>query len=294
MTATDASLAALSPGAVLRQRFGGWIEPSAHLWGFGGLHGGLALALLTAALQEHAGDAPLRGVAGRFHRTIRDRFTLEAAPVHAGRSLTTVSGRVASDRGAHLDASATFGPATAPAPAAPAAPAAPSWPVVAPTPPAAPPPESCDLFTIPTEFAPIGDRFEIRPVGPNRPYAGGSEPELTAWVRLVEDDEPPDGLRLIFLMDALAPSFAAVLSDLRPIPTVELSVRPTDAVVGGRGAGAGTGADAGSGVEAASPWVLLHARTRAAGAGGWIDEQIDAWGLDGAHLGSADQLRLLR
>jgi hypothetical protein len=40
--------------------------------------------------------------------------------------------------------------------------------------------------------------------------------------------------------------------------------------------------------------VLLHARTRAASGDGWIDEEIHAWGPDGTHLGSAQQLRLIR
>jgi hypothetical protein len=117
--------------------------------------------------------------------------------------------------------------------------------------------------------------MEIRPVGHNRPYAGCPEPELTAWIRLTEDDEPPDAYRLLLLMDALAPSYAAVLTDLQLIPTVELTVRP------------------GQGLQhASSPWILLQARTRWANPDGWMDEQIDAWDPDGIHLGSAHQLRI--
>jgi hypothetical protein len=78
-------------------------------------------------------------------------------------------------------------------------------------------------------------------------------------------------------MDALAPSCSAILSTLVPIPTVELTVRPSENLT-----------------RASSPWVLLQAQSRAASADGWIDEEIQAWGLDGAHLGSAQQLRLIR
>lgn len=78
-------------------------------------------------------------------------------------------------------------------------------------------------------------------------------------------------------MDALAPSFAAVLAELRMVPTVELSVRPGDGLA-----------------RASSPWVLLSARTLSATADGWVDERIDGWGVDGAHLGGAQQLRLVR
>ena len=90
-------------------------------------------------------------------------------------------------------------------------------------------------------------------------------------------NHPPGTSRLILLMDALAPSYAAILSALAPVPTIELTVRPSENLA-----------------RASSPWVLLHARTRAASADGWIDEEIHAWGPDGAHLGSARQLRLIR
>jgi hypothetical protein len=119
--------------------------------------------------------------------------------------------------------------------------------------------------------------MQIRPVGPNRPYAGGSEPELTAWIRLVEDDQPPDLLRFVLLLDGLAPSYAVMLTSLALIPTVELTVRPAAALA-----------------TVTSPWVLLRARTRAAGADGWSDEEIQAWGPDGGYLGSAQQLRMIR
>nr|WP_275563840.1 acyl-CoA thioesterase domain-containing protein [Streptomyces sudanensis] len=130
---------------------------------------------------------------------------------------------------------------------------------------------------MPPEFVPISVSMEIRPVGTARPYAGGPDPELVAWVRLLEDDAPPDVFRFVFLMDALAPSYAAVLSELVLVPTVELTVRPGAGLAG-----------------ASSPWVLLRARTLAATPGGWVDEQIDAWGPDGTHLGTAHQLRVVR
>ncbi len=114
-------------------------------------------------------------------------------------------------------------------------------------------------------------------MGTARPYAGGADPELVAWVRLIEDDAPPDALRLVFLMDALAPSYAAIMSTLQLIPTVEMSVSVDD------------GSD-----DARSPWVLLRARTRIASASGWTTEEIDAWGPDGAHLACARQTRFAR
>ena len=123
---------------------------------------------------------------------------------------------------------------------------------------------------------PIARYTEIRPVGTSRPYAGGLEPELTAWIRLVEDEKPPDVCRLVFLADALAPSYTAVLSVPVPVPTIELTVRPAPGLRAAR-----------------SPWVLMCARTTAADAGGWTTERIDVWGPGGDFYGCADQLRLV-
>lgn len=263
----------ISPGALLRRPApNSHVELGGHLWGFGGLHGGLALAMLTAAMRSQAHGVTLRSVTGRFHRPIRKRFEIETAEVRSGRTIATLSALAAGDKGVHLDAAATFG--TADPGGAPA-----DLPRFEPEPPTAPPPEGCPRFEVPTEFVPIANQCEIRPVGPNRPYAGGSEPILTAWIRLVEDDEPPDPYRLVFLMDALAPSYAAVLPGLQLIPTVELAVRPSDSL---------------DIAPITSPWVLLHAVTRTASPTGWVEENIDAWSIDGTYLGTAQQLRLIK
>jgi hypothetical protein len=113
-------------------------------------------------------------------------------------------------------------------------------------------------------------------VGDARPYAGGDDPELLAWIRFVEDDDPPDVLRLVTLADALAPSYAAVLIEPLVLPTLQLEVRPTAA------AGATT-----------SPWVLIRARSTSVTADGWVDERIDLWSPDGRHLAAANQSRLM-
>jgi hypothetical protein len=254
------------PGALLARAVPGHLLLGEHLQGFGGIHGGLALALMTSAMQGQAAGEPLRSVTAQYHRPIAGEFRIEVTPVRSGPAVRTLAARTTGQKGLYADATGVFGP---PLPA--------RWPLVAPRPPAAPSPADCAVFPVPPEFAPISAHLEIRPVGPNRPYSAGTEPALTAWVRLREDDHPPGTSRLILLMDALAPSYAAILSALAPVPTIELTVRPSENLA-----------------RASSPWVLLHARTRAASAGGWIDEEIHAWGPDGAHLGSAHQLRLIR
>ena len=147
-----------------------------------------------------------------------------------------------------------------------------------------------EIVILAQQHCPLDDVAEFPDVprpsisAPNRLYFGfvaldclaGPTAELTAWIRLVVDDEPPDEARLVVLLDSLAPSYAAVLSTLAPIPTIELTVRPTAALA-----------------SAASPWVLVRARTNVAGESGWIDETLDAWGPDGVHLAHGSQLRLL-
>ena len=243
------------------------IDPAPELWGFGGLHGGLTLALMLRATLSDGGERRVRSVTGQFLRSVREPAVIEVDPAGAGRTLSTVTARMRTAKGVTTTMTAVLSaPTSAPDPAPPITVPAPD----------APPPEACEVFTIPPEFVPFARHTEIRPVGTARPYTAGPTAELTAWIRLVDDDEPPDDARLVVLLDSLAPSYAAVLSALAPIPTIELSVRPTPALD-----------------RAESPWVLVRARTNVAGESGWIDESLDAWGPDGAHLAHGSQLRLL-
>jgi hypothetical protein len=82
------------------------------------------------------------------------------------------------------------------------------------------------VFTIPPEIVPFGQHVKVRPVGQARPFTGGPTAELVAWIRLLADDQPPDELRMITLVDALAPSYAAVMTAPGPVPTTEITVRP--------------------------------------------------------------------
>lgn len=241
------------------------VELTQRSWGFGAIHGGLQLATLTAAMERESGGLPLRMVRGRFLRALRGGFDVATEIQRAGRSTTELTARASVDGETFTTASAVF-----------AAPAGTGIRAIAPVMPDVPPPEACPVFTVPPEFVPFASRTEIRPANDSRPYAGGTEPELVAWMRLVADDTAPDAVRLTILMDALAPSYAAVLPRPAGIPTVELQVRPAEALA-----------------EAESPWVLLRARTTSASADGWIDEQMDVWDPAGRHLGSGHQLRVM-
>lgn len=234
-------------------------------WGFGGLHGGLALSLLTAAMRNRSPGRVLRQVTGRFQRALREPFTLDVSNPSAGRNVSWLDACAAEGNRVAISANALF---TMPSQGSGTG-FAPQMPVVS-------PPSQCPVFSIPAAFVPFARHTEIRPVGKVRPFSNAVEPELIAWVRLVDDDLPPDDARLVLLMDALAPSYSAVLGAPVPMPTVTYTVTP------------------GSGLaQASSPWVLLYARTDACRSDGWIRERLEAWAPDGTHLGSAEQLRVV-
>jgi hypothetical protein len=256
----------LSVTSFVDQSLDGPIEPSKHLWGFGGLHGGVTLALLATAMQRSAGAGSLRRADAQFVSPVRTGFEVTVEPVRTTSRNRTLAARATSDGEVLTLATALIGKEEAMATTDPWAPIAP----------VAPPPSACERFWVPPEFVPFAASTDIRPVGPNRPFAGGDDPTLIAWIRLVDDDTTPDVSRLAVLMDGLAPSYAAVLSVPTDIPTVHLSFQPSGLV--------GT---------SPSPWVLIAARTHAVTAGRWVDERIDAWAPDGTHLGTAHQFRLV-
>lgn len=262
------TLTALTPAAAIAAVRGGAtaVETTTALHGFGGLHGGLALALAAARAGTDVVDRPLRSVSAQFLRPIRGRVDLEHAVVHRGRRLQVGAVTVQRDQATALRATVVHGSAFA------------STDGRSPQPPPAitSDPDDHAPFRPPPEFVPISTFVDIRPATTDLPYTGGPRPELTAWLRSTDTEEPIDVYRLILLMDALAPAEAAVLDVPVAIPTVELTVRP------GRGLG-----------TARSPWMLLHARTSGSVEDGWVVERLDAWSRDGSHLGSADQLRVI-
>ena len=243
------------------------IDDAPHLHGFGGLHGGLLMARMVAVARAQAPGGRPRAVTAHFHRPARGRLDLRPTPVRSGRTVTAVDVQAVGEHGVVAGAVVLLAAERAerrnPVPLAPPAPIAPD-------------PQTLEPFRIPPEFVPIAAQTEIRPVGPNRPFAGGRDPELVAWIRIVDDDDAPDATRLAFLLDALAPAHAAVLTDLAAMPTVQITAH--------------------LGAEPAatdSAWVLVRAISARAGADGWLQEDLDVWSSSGIHLASARQVRLL-
>lgn len=257
--------AATPPGRWLGQAdlaASGPIDPPAYLQGFGGLHGGLTLALLAKAACHDEDSGVIRSATVRLHRPVNQAFTIAITRPRRGRASADAFSDAA-DRSLLASASLVTAPVRSQ-----------HLPLVAPECPSVPPHGNCERFAIPAGLVPIGQFLEVRPTDGIRPYAGGARPVLTAWLRLTEDDKPADPYRLIMLMDALAPSYAAILTAPQPVPTVELTVRCAD-----------------GSLRVTSPWVLLRASTTWASADGWLNEHLDAWDAAGTHLASAYQLR---
>jgi hypothetical protein len=239
------------------------LEVPSFAWGFGGLHGGLALSLVASSAQRKVPDHALRSITGQFHQPIPETFTIESRSVRIGRSVGAVELTGRGVAGICLTATAILGSDQAPV-----------APIYAPDPPDVPGPQLLPQLHGIDDWVPVLSQVEVRPVGPVGPYAGTADPVMTAWMRLKHREAPVNPCSVIFFLDALPPSYTAVLTQRRPVPTIECSVHLTS-----RGP--------------TSPWVLVRSRTVQASEGGWVTESIDAWDPDGTHLGAAHQLRLV-
>jgi acyl-CoA thioesterase len=238
-------------------------EVSPALHGFGGLHGGIGLALaLRAVLDSGLDETQVRSIQARFSRAVRDEVTVTVdAPDH-DRTIATAHATLTSRGTQCVSMSALFGRSKV------------ALRDITPPMPAYAAPTECDEFAMPIEFVPFGAFIEIRPTTAERPYAGGDDAHLAAWIRLRDDPAPVDLARLVILLDALAPSAAATMTDLVAFPTVELSIRPAPGVH-----------------TTTSPWMLLDTHSTVS-ADGWVDESLSAWAPDGTFLASASQIRL--
>lgn len=235
--------------------------------GFGGLHGGLTAALLARATREEApAGGRLVSLTSSFLRPAQGPLRIWAEPVASGNSTcvmhawATSGGHQVAYAEAVISSRAEAGLPKTVSPSMPAV----AWSR-----------KSADRFVVPADFVPISTRMEIRPAVPGLPYTGAQNPVLMAWIRL----EPSDidlTEQLLILADGLAPSYAAVMTDLRAIPTVRMSV------------------DFAATSMSAPEWVLVRAETTTIDRSGWHTEHLDLWDESGIHLASGTQLRLVR
>ena len=235
--------------------------------GFNGLHGGLAVAMLVRQMRELVPtDRALVGVTARFIRPLVWPFVVDSDVVRKGSAVTIAGATASASSGTCVEAHATFGTSEARSTLV-FAPEMPSG--IAGVSDAVP-------FVPPAEFIPISRRMEIRAATDELPYSGSARPTLCGWVRL-KDDVPSAEERITILIDCLAPSYTAVLTELKAVPTVEMSVQLS---------GGAAGAD--------FDWVLVLAKTTSADERGFVREAIDMWTEDGRHLASCAQLRIVR
>ena len=97
------------PGALLGQAVPRHLVLGDHLRGYGGIHGGLALALMPSAMQGQAAGEPLGSVTARYHRPITGEFRIEATPIRSGQAARTLAARATGQNGPCADATGVFG-----------------------------------------------------------------------------------------------------------------------------------------------------------------------------------------
>ncbi|MFG2629784.1 thioesterase family protein [Streptomyces sp. NPDC048473] len=260
---------------VLRSDCSGNVTIDPSWWSWAGAHGGyvaaLALTEMRAHLSEQHGEpGPVQALSAHFLAPVDERpLTLNAVVERAGRraSVSTFSGE--QDGTAVLVGSAVFGAAgLRPGSAPDRGPGYDGLPM-----PALPEAARCEPQTLPMQLAAFAQYLEIRPATAARPLAGGPDAELTAWVRFV-DGRPLDAEALVVLVDALPPALFACWTVPRPVPTAQLTVHFTDALVSGP----------------VQEWALVRIRTEHAGSG-WAVDDSAVWAADGRLLALARQSR---
>jgi hypothetical protein len=244
----------------------GVVPDAPELWGPDGLHVGVVAAVAASASRRTVRSAAMQSLTVQLHAAVSVAATVEVEVVHQSAWVTTTSARLVSGGEVQATAAAVFGHGDAV-----------DRGLRVPLRPGVPDPLACPAVERPGLLAPINDQLDVRPVGPNRPFGGGWEPELVAWVRVADDDRPPDVSVLAVLLDALGPSWTAVLTDPVVVRAVEFAYHPSTGLA-----------------AATSPWALIRSRTRSIEPSGWVTEEIDAWGRDGTYLARADQVRLVR
>ena len=261
------------------------------LYGFGGLHGGAVAALLLAQMQPTvAPDFRPVEITTHYLSPVTEPPAVRVEVLREGVRTTQVRAIATVGDNPVATAEAVFSRAqTRPADSARA------LPVLTPTLPSGITAiDDSQPFAVPAEFMPLARLLEIRPATPTLPFSGADEAALCAWIRLLDpghgpgsDRHPTRGprirplARLLILVDSLAPSYAALLRGLTPVPTVRMTVHFSPEAH----RDASTGDDG---------WVLVRGNTGQAGADRWLTESLDVWTSSGTHLASATQLRTVR
>lgn len=184
-----------------------------------GVHGGVVIGRLLAAAQFELGRPPA-SVTAHLHRAVTPaEAEITVSTNHTGRSVSSAQATLAQDR---LKATATV------LAVAGHDSVAVQWPTGSGSSNSErdPAPDRLARLDMFDDVMPFARHLDIRPLGKHRPLGGGGEPSLRAWIRPVE--QIPYGPALaVVLLDALAPSLYATLSEPIAIPSVEFTAHLT-------------------------------------------------------------------
>jgi acyl-CoA thioesterase len=248
---------------------GAWRATIDPAWSAGrGPNGGYLAAIVLGAMVAELADPQRepRSLTCHYLRPPRPGdVRLEVALERAGRSLSTVTARLAQDDRLCVLGVGAF---------APELPAAADY---AGSPPAAPPPEDIAPLAFRPGMPPVVAQFETRPALGAPPLSGADEALAGGWLRLAEA-RPVDALALAMYADAWVPAPFARLRAPVAAPTIDLTVHFR--------------APAAAATLPPEEPVLAVFRSSTA-AGGFFEEDGELWSRDGVLLAHSRQLALL-
>ncbi len=189
--------------------------------GFGGLHGGLAVAWLLEQVVVPDAWRPV-SVSTHFLGAVRaeedTRFEVET--LHAGR--TTASSAVRLLQAERVRAHAVVATAVDREPDGHDGPWSPVADLTG-----LPSPHDLALFRPPAEVVPFGQHVDIRPTDGVLPGSGAPEPAYDAWIRLADEQHVRElgawGSAAV-LLDAMPPGLFALTTRVAMVPTTDLTV----------------------------------------------------------------------
>jgi acyl-CoA thioesterase len=179
-----------------------------------GMHGGVVVGALARAAAEVTGRVPGAVTAHLHHIVAPGTAGITVAEASAGRTVSSVSARLHQGE-TRATASVLL--------ALPGNDDTTFWQSGRRDLSGLPAPDDIGRLGAFDEVTPMARHLDIRPLGLSRPFGGGDQPVLTAWVRLRPAADYQPAVPAV-LLDALAPSLYAVLAMPVMVPTVEFTV----------------------------------------------------------------------
>lgn len=264
MTAFDdaTAVAATGPGRFTAVGDPDWSAPN-------GPNGGYLAATILRAMEATLGDAsrPARSITLHYLRPPKPaEMQIDVAVERSGRTLSTLSARLAQEGRLCVLATAAFAGAFPPSPVRLAT----AMPVV-------PPPDAVEPYPTHAGLPPIARRLILRGAIGAPPFSGADEALTGGWMSLHEP-QPVDAPLLALYADGWLPASFTALTEPAFAPTIDLTVHFRD--------------PAAAAALAPDQPVLGVFRTRWS-ADGLIDEDGELWSPDGVLLAHSRQLALL-